>query len=342
MSKEYSFLSDGIYSVEQIERTCLKLADVTREEIDSTISDSLQIIDLEYKQLPVDFLELSGVKLHSIKLTGFDPGNLDMVSVYTEVLKKIAQDGELSKFLELSAYFEEKESTQNRNGCDRVFVRNIDGKYFFCYTPNGSKAMIDDEYRLALFKNIIELIDLPIEVEEYEDYFSLQHSSGAELNTGGPFSLRSPYEFLCELPGNSGKDLILKVKNFLDRFSSGKIFWYSWCLYRSTTDVDKDISSEGRRIYDAMLNSGIVADKYTVDLSFYLTSLDALENSRRWCTEKGDIYSTLCYFESEDGAAGQFSVIGTQEGYKIQLTFDQPTDIQKIEERLQVRFEETE
>jgi hypothetical protein len=342
MSVDYSFLSNDIHTIEEVENICLKFSDVTREDIVATVSDSLQILDLEYEKLPENFLELSEMKLNSISVNGFNSASTDMVTTYIEILNKASSDLVLRKYLDLSVYFEEKESSQTADACDRVFIRNLDGRYFFCYTINGSKAVVDVSYRLALFKKIIDLINLPIEVEDNNEFFSLKHSSGAELNVGGPFSVRNPKQFFCELPNLVVDEAVISVKKFLNEFSSGKIFSHEWYMSRSTSDFDGDVSNDAKELYNAIIDNKLTAEKYFINLSFYLTSLMALENARKWCTEKGSIYSTLCYFKSEDGAAGQFSVIGTQEGYKIELTFDQPLDIQKVEELLHIRFQEIE
>ena len=90
MSVEFRFLADEIYSIEQVESICLSLPDVTAEEIVTTISDSLQIIDHKYKQLPVDFLGLSEIRLQGITITGSSSADLDMVPAFSDVVNSVS------------------------------------------------------------------------------------------------------------------------------------------------------------------------------------------------------------------------------------------------------------
>ncbi len=286
--------------------------------------------------------DLRGITFLDVTTTGHLSTKKDPWPTFNETIDRGSQLASVG-VLHMMCGFEERSSKQTRRGYDSVAVQNCRGRLFFSYSANGSKVSTDQVYKQSFMDEMIRTVGLPLILQEKSGSFILTHSRGGELNImrAYPGGL-APESFWCELPGESPRAGLEKLKIFLDRFATEKRFTYEWMVRRDYGEVgwaqkEPELS---RKIYALLLVSELPADSYDLDMEFSLREIDGLEVVRGFLGPKDKVFSRLCSFDLSKRNYGEFAVITSSKGHQLELTLRLPDGLPLVEETIGLKFHE--
>jgi hypothetical protein len=258
---------------------------------------------------PTEF-ELSGV------LQPDDKWSSRLVKVVTEGYPPISRLGTLNA----QCYYNEIESRQQFDSGDSIGLFVEPERLYFSYRANGSKVSLDDQYRKAVIQDLIDIIGVPISIVYKGDAFFLTHLGSGILWISQSSGLRgkNPSGFRCEIKGYDLEDLLVRMRQFLAKYSSS-LFSCTWRLLLRSGDLSN---------YSSLLAASIrpdvyLADRYTARLAIDSLSIYSLEQIGANMKAGDEATIQLGSFSDVNGRQYQLDAVINQDGIKIEVSSDQ-------------------
>ena len=281
-----------------------------------------------------------GVELLELTAKGSLPTKIEPWPVFEQVCEQGHEITEIG-YITILCGFEEKNSKQTKRAYDSVSLKVSQGRKFFNYYSNGSRVLKDREYRKTFMAQVLEKVHLPIDYEEKDGHFRLNHASSGELRLWrASFGGLDPAGFFCELPEVSLGDAVRLVQVFLDEFATKKRFLHEWSAGREHGGKATKEPDLAKRIYSLVVAADLPAETYEVDVEFNLQEPSGVESLRRFCGPDDEIFTRLCSFDLPDDNYAEIIVVTTTRGHLPELTLRLPEGLVGVEDKLGLKFQQ--
>ena len=333
MGVEYLYLTKSSFSIEEL----LSFHEVARRKIPDLSDLSGKGLNHAYFNPTIlpDFSIFKGIRLRKIGTDGYLPLDDNSMNIFKGILRKSANTiGDIGLLL-TGCGFEEKNSKQNKRAYDNVRIKIERGKKFFCYSSNGSKVSVNHDYKKDFMHRIIEIVKLPMRIEEGNGYFKLLHSKSGEIRiTTGGFGGKNPSGFNCEMPDLSTDELVDRMRIFLENFATAKRFDYSW----STGTGGRSNEEGSKQIFAMTLKANFPAEYYFLDIEFTPEDISGIEVLQSLCGPKDEIYTSFLYFDLPENNRAEMDIETTAKGHRLMLTLTDNSYLAEIQEKLGLEF----
>ncbi|NOZ69220.1 MAG: hypothetical protein GXP46_08270 [Deferribacteres bacterium] len=335
MGVEYDYLSERYFSVEEL----LRIHETARRTLsgfDDFSTGSIGHAYFEPERLPL-LHDLKGIRLIDISTEGYLTLKKEPWDDFRDILERGANTIGKIGLLLLRCGFEEKNSKQTKRGYDTVDVKVEKGKRYFGYSANGSRVTNDVQYRKTFMTQFISAINLPLSIEEKDNYFTLRHNLSGELRISrGGLRGENPSAFFCEMPGASNDELIERMKICMEKFASKKRFEYTWTA-RCSGIGSSELS---RQIYDMVIESNFPAIRYFLDIEYSLDDIYGLEVLKGMCGPDDEVFAGFFSFTLPEDNHAEARIHATFQGYQLMLTMTDSAYLKLVEEKLGLKFRE--
>jgi hypothetical protein len=267
-----------------------------------------------------DIIPLSSILVEGLSTTGY----LSLDHTWPNTSRSIL---ERAKFLlgspgafYLKRTYREICSQQRKSG-DTIGFRMEPDKTFFWYAANGSRVELDDQYRRAVLDDLVRRFALPMLRKEDKDGDSFEHTDSGKVTItvslpGGPGG------FLCEVRNPDYQAYLEKMDLFVKDYGSSSLD-SSWALFSETDFTHR--TEPSRSIYETLRKSPLPAKSYDIVLTFFLRSLDGIDQISPLVKTDDDIEIQLCTF-SFDKAQYGFSALVGREGSRLRVYSSRKAD----------------
>ena len=179
--------------------------------------------------------------------------------------------------LRVSVGFEEAGSRQTGNDtADHALVGISRGRSFFGYSAGASRVLQDAAYRRDFMERVAGSGLLPLEMEERDGRFRLDHSDGGQFHaTQAGAGGWNPSAFRCYAPGQSDEDLVELLQCFVEEFGSGALFAPKWIVSVSRGGQSREQEwDESRTLVRRMRETPLPAAELELTVTVYVGSVE--------------------------------------------------------------------
>lgn len=338
MNSSYCYVSKEYFQWKDVDRIVSKISSQFKVLENLLDIEKKELVCFHSISLPPGLTAINGLRLWEVTVTSRWMHSVPW-SHLANVLVKGASTVGLMGRLCVGVGFCEKESKQNNEFHDTIYIRLEKGKAFFDYSSNGSKLMLDANYAVNAFKDIISILDLPLAIKKTEDAFTLSHVAGLELRVSGGFFGKNPSSFFCELREVDVDDLVAKARRFVKHFST-EVFESYWQASESAIVDGANPDSELiENIYGSIFRGNFVANGYEIRIACSFNDVSALEPMRNYCGENDKFSVSLLDVLLADKYRAQFGFMLDERGYRVYVESDKSNAVKLIEEILGVRLQ---
>ncbi|MCG7982335.1 MAG: hypothetical protein JAY90_06225 [Candidatus Thiodiazotropha lotti] len=349
MSVDFDYISTNILSLSEVEEL-EKYTKVQYPEFDLPDETDKTYVNLcklnEYRLMELG--ELTG--LCDFQLEGYLAKKPlpweDMVSVINVYLQNSKVPKYSGFFLDIGC--EQKGAKQTKRGYDSVSIRLEKGKCYLYYS-GGDRLSTDSVYAKTVFTEYINVLDLPVAVEEGEGYFKLKGLQGEIRLTGSKLFGKDPSGFACQIPETEPAAIVGKLKKAFELMSSGKVFECSWRIFPANLR-ESEFENNQFALLDLIRQHRWPAISFDVDLKLESISMSDLEGLRKGFGESDEIFVPMLSTHIKDQVQGNFrdqiygdfGIRTIQEGHRITLSLsatETPDEIaQEVGQALKLEF----
>jgi len=321
-------------SLERI-RDIHRIVSESFENASHPISSSVVHLYLHPKKLEPELCSMKGVQIIDINTTGrLSPKGNPWSKLYqvVELLHDVGNIGQLM----VSCNFEEKSSKQSHRHYDSVYLRVNKGVNHLGYSANGSKIMSDHSYAKVFFNRFIEETRVPISMREEEECYYLDHSKSGHLRIlRSGVRGKNPTSFSCEIEDMTAKDILDEMKDFINIFSSGKIFGFRWSAHCSPGEESAAVS---KQIFDSIVTLQVPAESHELDMEITLSEISGLETIKSLCGKKDRLFCEICSFDLPGDNYANIKIETSHKGHAISLEMRTEDNLELIEDKIGIKF----
>ncbi|WP_299871365.1 hypothetical protein [uncultured Cocleimonas sp.] len=316
----------------------------TSKYLSSIYRDEFIIEELNYKKNPPHLNAVSGIEIQYLDITGeLNPIDWDSI---TQVLSTLENNIGMTGRVKVAIRYDEPDHELSNDAYECVSIINENGKYFFSYSFNATRAALDREVGIKQIENIVQVMQLPISlIREDNNNFILEHSNGLtlEIHDSHLFN-KNPTSFTCEIDLANIGELIGKLKLFVDNFIWNTITdvdWHAGYSVRSDNSSDslQEANEKKVEIYNTAIDHNLPAQSFYMCPSFKLITLDDIQTLRTFCAEN-HVFTVRIGVMVFTDLRVLVSIGVSSDGYRIQAGTADKEAIDKLSSVLNIEFED--
>lgn len=272
----------------------------------------------------MDPRRLGGMEMRRAWIYGNLPAKMEHLQQHLAPLVRSLLATPSPLVCDITIGFEEQTSKQSQRAYDTVRWKYTNGRHGFGYSANGSRITDDNTYRKTAFRGLIDLLDLPLIIDDLPSGFILRHAAGGELSihVAGGFDDENPSSFTCEIPTLTPEGVAELLLSAVHGSSSGKLMSFQWSVRTSPpyAGCNPDDTTESPQVFRFLASADLPAHTYDLQLEPRLRTLSDLEVLRPLMGPKDSLLLPVGAFQFAPQAFANVEVRASQHGFTVEVS----------------------